>query len=90
MHSYIEGSMNEAESSMSNILVVVYSHTGTSHRVAELLCSQQDWPMAEILDARPRRGSSYAARLEAFGAAVRSAKDSRAVVRPVTLSPQAT
>jgi flavodoxin len=190
MHrSYIGASMNEAERSMSNILVVVYSYTGTSQRVAELLCSQQGWRMAEIRDARPRRGvlgnlrclveslfklrpairydgplprdfdavvlvspvwalqlagpmrsfvatrrdhlpdvavvsvmggqggpnaaaeiaqlvghapllstaftlrevedGSYAARLEAFGTAVKAAKDSQAVVRPVTLSPQA-
>lgn len=174
---------------MSNILVVVYSYTGTSRRVAELLCSQQGWRMAEIRDVRPRRGAlgnlrclveslfklrpnirydgppprdfdavvlvspiwvlqlagpmrsfvatrrdhmpdvavvsvmggqgapnaaaeiaklvgrtpllstgltmrevddgSYAARLEAFGTAVKSAKDSNAVVRPATLSPQA-
>ena len=175
---------------MSKILVVFYSCTGTSRRVAELLCSQQGWPMAEIVDARPRRGvlgslrcvvesifklrpdigyegpmprdfdavvlvspiwalqlagpmrsfvarrrdhipdvavmsvmggqgapnaaaeiarlighapllsssvtqrevddGSYAARLGAFGTAVRAAKDSKAVVRPTTLSPQAT
>jgi flavodoxin len=173
---------------MSNILVVVYSHTGTSRRVAELLCSQQGWRMAEIVDDSPRSGvfgnlrclfdslfklrpairydgppphgfdavvlvspiwalqlagpmrsfvatrrdhlpdvavvsvmggqgapnaaaeiarltgrtpllstaftasevdnGSYASRLEAFGAAVNAAKDSKAVVRPVTLSPQ--
>jgi len=41
---------------MSNILVVVYSHTGTSRRVAEFLCSQQGWQMGEIVDARPRSG----------------------------------
>jgi hypothetical protein len=173
---------------MSKILVVVYSHTGTSRRVAELLCSQQGWRMAEIADARQRSGvfgnlrcvveslfklrpticydgppphdfdavvlvspiwalqlagpmrsfvarrrdhlpdvavvsvmggqgapnavaeitrltghtpllstaltmsevdnGSYAARLKAFGAAVNAAKDSKTVVRPVTLSPQ--
>jgi len=41
---------------MSNVLVVFYSYTGTSRRVAELLCSQQNWRMAEVLEARPRRG----------------------------------
>lgn len=186
---YIGGSMDEAESPMSKILVVFYSYTGTSRRVAELLCSQQGWPVAEIVDERPRRGGlgslrcvveslfklrpdigydgplprdfdavvlvspiwalqlagpmrsfvarrrdhmpdvavvsvmggqgapnaaaeiakllgkapmlsasftqrevddgSYAARLEAFGASVKAAKDSKAVVRPTTLSPQA-
>ena len=174
---------------MTNILVVVYSYTGTSRRVAELLCSQQGWRMAEIQDVRPRHGAlgslrclieslfklrpairyggpppldfdavvlvspiwalqlagamrsfvarrrellpdvavvsvmggqgapnavaeiarltgrgpllstaltmrevddgSYAARLEGFGAAVKSAQHSKAMARPVTLSPQA-
>lgn len=42
----------------SRILVVVYSHTGTSRRLAEQLCSQQGWQMAEIAETRPRRGAS--------------------------------
>lgn len=42
---------------MSKVLVVVYSYTGTSRRVAELLCSQQGWPMAEIAEIRPRHGA---------------------------------
>ncbi len=42
---------------MSNVLVVVYSYTGTSRRVAQLLCSQQNWHMAEIVEVRPRRGA---------------------------------
>jgi len=42
---------------MSKILVVVYSHTGTCRRLADLLCDQQGWPMAVITDARPRRGA---------------------------------
>jgi hypothetical protein len=41
---------------MSNVLVVVYSLSGTSRRVAELLCSQQGWRLASITDAQPRRG----------------------------------
>ena len=41
---------------MSKILVVVYSYTGTCRRLADLLCGQQGWPMAEITDAKPRRG----------------------------------
>ena len=41
---------------MSKILVVVYSHTGTCRRLADLLCDQQGWPMAVISDARPRSG----------------------------------
>ncbi|MBD9666971.1 flavodoxin [Variovorax sp. VRV01] len=43
---------------MNQILVVVYSYTGTSRKVAELLCSQQGWPMAEIVETRPRAGAS--------------------------------
>ena len=42
---------------MSKILVVVYSHTGTCRRLAELLCDEQGWPMAEVTDARPRSGA---------------------------------
>jgi len=42
---------------MSNVLVIVYSYTGTSRRVAELLCSQQGWDIANVTDAHPRRGA---------------------------------
>lgn len=42
---------------MSGILVVVYSYTGTSRRVADLLCSQHGWCMAEIAEVRPRSGA---------------------------------
>ena len=42
---------------MSKILVVVYSHTGTCRRLADLLCDEQGWPMAVITDARPRSGA---------------------------------
>ncbi len=41
---------------MNNALVIVYSYTGTSRGVAQMLCSQQGWPLAEITDARPRSG----------------------------------
>lgn len=41
---------------MSKVLVVFYSHTGTSRRLAELLCSQQGWEIAEIEEERPRSG----------------------------------
>lgn len=43
---------------MSNVLVIFYSYTGTCRRVAELLCSQQSWPMGEIQETRPRRGAA--------------------------------
>mgnify|MGYP001550631777 CR=1 FL=1 len=42
---------------MSKILVVVYSYTGTCRRLAELLCDEQGWPIAEVTDARPRSGA---------------------------------
>jgi hypothetical protein len=42
---------------MSKVLVVVYSYTGTCRRLAQLTCGQQGWPMAEVTDARPRRGA---------------------------------
>jgi hypothetical protein len=48
--------VNTAESAMSKILVVVYSYTSTSRRVAELLSSQQGWQLAEITERRPRGG----------------------------------
>ncbi|MBS0427994.1 MAG: flavodoxin [Proteobacteria bacterium] len=41
---------------MSKVLVVVYSNTGTSQRVAELLCSQHRWTLGAVTDLRPRRG----------------------------------
>ena len=41
---------------MNNILVIVYSYTGTSRRVAELLCSQQNWQLASVTEASPRSG----------------------------------
>jgi len=185
---YIDNSINTAEAAMSKVLVVAYSYTGTSRRVAQLLCRQQGWRLAEIAEVRPRSGASgtlrclldslfrrgpairydgplprefdavvlvspiwglrlagpmrsfvarrrdhlpdvalvsvmggrsaanavaeigrllgrapllstsftmqevddgsFAGRLQAFGTALRSAKDSQAVVRPVTLSPQ--
>lgn len=43
---------------MGRVLVVVYSYTGTCRRVAQMLCSQQDWPMSEISEVRARRGLS--------------------------------
>jgi hypothetical protein len=42
---------------VSKVLVVVYSYTGTSRRVANLLCSQHDWCMAEITEVHPRSGA---------------------------------
>jgi len=41
---------------MTKVLVVVYSLTGTSRRLAALLCQQQDWEMAEIVEECPRSG----------------------------------
>ncbi len=42
---------------MDSILVVCYSHTGTSRRVAQLLCSHHGWPLGEISEVKPSRGS---------------------------------
>lgn len=42
---------------MNNVLVIVYSYTGTCRRLAQLLCSQQGWEMAEIHDLHPRSGA---------------------------------
>lgn len=41
---------------MSEVLVVMYSYAGTSRQLAQLLCSQQEWPMAEISEVSPRSG----------------------------------
>ena len=43
---------------MSEILVISYSNTGTSRRLAQMLCKQQGWPMAEISELQPRYGLS--------------------------------
>lgn len=55
--AYIGFFMNTPGTAMNKILVVVYSYTGTSRKVADLLCSQQAWPMAEIVETRPRAGA---------------------------------
>ena len=39
---------------MDAILVVCYSHTGTSRRAAQLLSSHHGWPLGEITDDAPR------------------------------------
>lgn len=40
---------------MDNVLVVVYSWTGTSHRLAEAMAASRQWTLAEIREARPGR-----------------------------------
>ncbi len=42
---------------MDSILVVCYSYTGVSRRAAQLLCSRHGWPLGEIFDAEPARGT---------------------------------
>lgn len=42
---------------MDSILVVCYSCSGTTRRLAQLLCSHYGWPLGEILDERPRAGA---------------------------------
>jgi flavodoxin len=41
---------------MSSTLVVVYSYTGNSRRLAQLLAAQRGWPMGEITEVKPRSG----------------------------------
>lgn len=42
---------------MDSILVVCYSCTGTTRRLAQLLCSHHGWPLGEIRDEHPRAGA---------------------------------
>ena len=42
---------------MDTILVVCYSYTGLTRRLAQLLCSHHGWPLGEILDENPRGGA---------------------------------
>jgi hypothetical protein len=42
---------------MDSILVVCYSHTGTSRRLAQLLCSHHGWPLGEVVEERARTGA---------------------------------
>jgi|CXWK01.1.fsa_nt_gi hypothetical protein len=42
----------------SKVLVVCYSHTGTSRHLAQMLSRMQEWPRAEIIDAQPRHGAT--------------------------------
>ncbi|WP_332813572.1 flavodoxin family protein [Ramlibacter sp.] len=42
---------------MDTIMVACYSHTGVSRRAALLLCAHNGWPLGEITDARPGRGT---------------------------------
>jgi hypothetical protein len=41
---------------MDSILIVFYSYTGVSRRVAQLISAQQGWPMGEVSEVRPRSG----------------------------------
>jgi len=41
---------------MRQVLVVVYSYTGTSRRVAQQLAVERGWPIGEVIDAKPRTG----------------------------------
>jgi len=42
---------------MARTLIVVYSNTGTSRRLAALLSSQLGWPVGDIVEARSRAGT---------------------------------
>ena len=41
---------------MDRVLVVCYSHTGTSLQLARLLCVQRGWPLGEIVEVHRRAG----------------------------------
>ncbi|HJV59760.1 MAG TPA: flavodoxin [Albitalea sp.] len=43
---------------MSKVLVVAYSYTGTSLRLAQLLAGLQQWTLAEVREAGPRSGAA--------------------------------
>lgn len=43
---------------MSKVLVVCYSYTGSSRRLARLLALQQAWTLTELQEERPRGGLS--------------------------------
>ncbi len=51
-----------------NVLVVVYSYTGTSTAVAKLICIQQNWSLAWIEETGSRRGAwgSWRCLLDSF------------------------
>nr|HET7857899.1 flavodoxin [Caldimonas sp.] len=42
---------------MRQVLIVVYSYTGTSRRVAQRLAAERGWPIGEVIDAKPRTGA---------------------------------
>ncbi|HEY9023742.1 MAG TPA: flavodoxin [Burkholderiaceae bacterium] len=42
---------------METVLVVVYSRTGRSLRLAQRLCNQLGWSLGEIREIEPRRGA---------------------------------
>lgn len=41
---------------MGSTLIVYYSFTGNSRRVAQLLATQTGWPVGEVVEERPRAG----------------------------------
>lgn len=43
---------------MDTILVVCYSYTGTTRRLAELLSSHHGWPLGQVSDTEPRAGGT--------------------------------
>jgi hypothetical protein len=50
-------SQSLAEAAVRQVLIVVYSYTGTSRRVAQRLAADRGWPIGEVIDAKPRSGS---------------------------------
>jgi flavodoxin len=44
---------------MNSTLVVFYSLTGNSRRLAQLLAAQNGWPVGEVVEVRPRIASGW-------------------------------
>lgn len=43
---------------MADTLIVCYSYTGTSRKLAQLLSAQQGWPVGEVVELESRAGAS--------------------------------
>ena len=62
---------------MDDTLIVFYSYTGNSRRLAQMLSAQQGWPMGEVVELHPRSGG--------FTGFVRCIADSLLHLRPCVL-----
>lgn len=44
---------------MAGTLIVFYSYTGNSRRLAQLLAAQRDWPVGEVVEKHPRSSGMW-------------------------------